>query len=415
MSGAKSKDGAPRVKRFEEQRWILDNLIQTVGVEWDQPRVNYMSAPGGLEAMGDFRAAAARIAKYADVDREFMAAARRRQAKAEALERDGRTVAARESYFIASLLWATARWPIHEASERLLDLEVKMNQCYAKFIEFSTRSIERVEIPFGNQFLPAYLHLPDGAKPGAPVPCVITSQGMDGCKETGASMYGDKLLERGIAVFALDGPGQGECFSRRVLVTEDNHKDAVSAAIDYLAGRPEIDAGKIGYRGTSFASYFGTVAAAALGDRLKACAVYAVCHEPGAQTIFNVASPTFKMRFMYMAGYTDEEKFDKFMPKLDLRPIAHKITCPYLAVAGGDDELSPIEHTYDLLERITAPKKLVVYEGARHAIGPVPSVMLGENPQNLISDWLADRFSDKPMASEKVYMDATGRATVTPY
>jgi alpha-beta hydrolase superfamily lysophospholipase len=103
------------------------------------------------------------------------------------------------------------------------------------------------------------------------------------------------------------------------------------------------------------------------------------------------------------------------MPKLDLRSIAHKITCPYLAVAGGDDELSPIEHTYDLLERITAPKKLVVYEGARHAIGPVPSVMLGENPQNLISDWLADRFSDKPMASEKVYMDATGRATVTPY
>jgi fermentation-respiration switch protein FrsA (DUF1100 family) len=290
-----------------------------------------------------------------------------------------------------------------------------MNHCYAKFIQFSTRPIERVEVAFGDQFLPAYLHLPDRPRSGAPVPCVITSQGMDGCKETGASMYGDKLLERGIAVFALDGPGQGECFSRRVLVNEDNHKDAVAAALDYLATRAEIDAGKIGYRGTSFASYFGTVAAAALGDRLKACAVYAVCHEPGASTIFNVASPTFKMRFMYMAGFTDEEKFDKFTPKLDLRPIAHKITCPYLAVAGGDDELSPIEHTYDLLERITAPKKLVVYEGARHAIGPVPSVALGENPQNLISDWLTDRFAGKPMTSERVYMDSTGRVTVTPY
>lgn len=412
MSG---KGGAPRVKRFEEQRWILDNLIQTVGVEWDQPRVNYMSAPGGLEAMGDFRAAAARIAKYADVDREFMAAARRRQAKAEALEKDGRTVAARESYFIAALLWATARWPIHEANERLLDLEVKMNYCYAKFIQFSSRRIERVEIPFGTQFLPAYLHLPQGATAGAPVPCVITSQGMDGCKETGAAMYGDKLLERGIAVFAMDGPGQGECFSRRVLVTEDNHREAVSTAIDYLAARPEIDTAKIGYRGTSFASYFGTVAAAGLGDRLAACAVYAVCHEPGAHTIFEVASPTFKMRFMYMAGYMDEEKFAKFTPKLDLRPIAHRITCPYLCVAGGDDELSPIEHTYDLMDRITAPKKLVVYEGARHAIGPVPSVALGENPQNLMSDWFADRFAGKPMSSEKVYMDSTGRATVTPY
>ena len=410
-----SGEGAPRVRRFEEQRWILDNLIQTVGVEWDQPRVNYMSAPGGPEALGDFRAAAARIQKYADVDREFMAAARRRQAKAEAFEAAGRGVSARESYFIAALLWATARWPIHEANARLLDLEVKMNHCYAKFIQYADRPIERVEIPFGNQFLPGYLHLPHRPVPGEKFPCVVTSHGMDSCKESGVFMYGDKLLERGLAIFALDGPGQGECFSRRVLVTEDNHKDAVAAALDYLERRPEIDAKKLAYRGVSFASYFGTVAAAALGDRLKACAVFAVCHEPGAGTIFNIASPTFKMRFMYMAGFVDEEKFDKFMPKLDLRPIAHKITCPYLAVAGGDDELSPIEHTDDLLGLIKAPKKLVVYEGARHALGAVPSVMLGENPLNLVSDWIVDRLAGKPMISEKVYFDSTGRATVTPY
>jgi cephalosporin-C deacetylase-like acetyl esterase len=200
-----------------------------------------------------------------------------------------------------------------------------------------------------------------------------------------------------------------------VLVNEHNHKDAVATALDYLAARDEVDANRIGYRGTSFASYFGTVAAAALGDRLAACAVYAVCHEPGAHTIFNVASPTFKMRFMYMAGYWDETAFDEFMPKLDLRPLASKITCPYLCVAGGDDELSPIEHTYDLMRRITAPKKLVVYEGARHAIGPVPSVALGENPHNLIADWFVNRFAGKPMASEKVYFDSTGKRTVTPY
>ena len=410
-----SGDGAPRVRRFEEQRWILDNLIQTVGVEWDQPRIVYMSAPGGMEAMGDFRAAAARIQKYADVDREFMAAARRRQAKAEAAEKSGHTVAARESYFIASLLWATARWPIHEANERLLDLEVKMNHCYAKFIHFAGRPIKRVELPFGNQTLPAYLHLPYAPAPGEKFPCVISCPGMDSCKESGVAMYGDKLLERGIAVFSLDGPGQGECFSRRVLVTEDNHKDAALAALDYLTARPEIDADRIAYRGNSFGSYFSTVAAAALGARLKACAVSAVCHEPGANTIFNVASPTFKMRFMYMAGYTDEAAFEAFMPRLDLRPIAHKITCPYLVVAGADDELSPIEHTYDLMDRIKAPKKLVVYEGARHAIGAVPSATLGENPQNVVSDWLADRLAGKSMTSEKVYFDSTGRATITPY
>ena len=36
-----------------------------------------------------------------------------------------------------------------------------------------------------------------------------------------------------------------------------------------------------------------------------------VCHEPGCHTIFEEASPTFKKRFMYMSGITDEAEFDK--------------------------------------------------------------------------------------------------------
>ena len=379
-------NGEPHVRRWEEQRWILDNIIQTVGVEWDQPRLGYMSAPGGMEAMGDFRAAAARINKYADIDREFSAAAGRRETKAVAAAEAGHDVAARESYFIAALLWATARWPIHSATEGLLQLEEKMNACYAEFIARAPRPIVRAEIPFAGGAMPGYLHLPHAPAEGETFPCIVASLGMDGCKEGAVSMYGDKALERGIAVLAMDGPGQGECFSRRVLVTEDNHKDAVAATFDWLDARPEIDSDRLGYRGTSFASYFGTHAAAALGDRMKACAVIYVCHEPGCHTIFNVASPTFKMRFMYMAGYEDEAAFDEFVKGMDLRPVAGNITCPYLCVAGADDELSPIEHTHDLLGRINAPKKLVVYEGARHAIGVAPSAMLGENPQNMIAD-----------------------------
>ena len=42
---------APSVRRYEEQRWLIDTVIGTVGVEWDQARGVYMSAPGGVEAM----------------------------------------------------------------------------------------------------------------------------------------------------------------------------------------------------------------------------------------------------------------------------------------------------------------------------------------------------------------------------
>ena len=34
-----------RMKRWQEQRWILDAVIRTVGVEWDQSRLRYSSAP----------------------------------------------------------------------------------------------------------------------------------------------------------------------------------------------------------------------------------------------------------------------------------------------------------------------------------------------------------------------------------
>ena len=44
-----------------------------------------------------------------------------------------------------------------------------------------------------------------------------------------------------------------------------------------------------------------------------------------------------------------------------------------------------------------------------------PSAMLGENPQNMIADWLADRLEGKPMVSEKAYVDSIGRVTTEPY
>ena len=38
-----------RMKRWQEQRWILDNIIRTVGIEWDQPRIAYTAGPCGRQ------------------------------------------------------------------------------------------------------------------------------------------------------------------------------------------------------------------------------------------------------------------------------------------------------------------------------------------------------------------------------
>jgi fermentation-respiration switch protein FrsA (DUF1100 family) len=402
------------MKRWQEQRWLLDTVIRTVGVEWDQPRLAYMAAPAGPEAFGEFRLVGERVKKVADIDREFARGAVRREARAEAYEAADRPVAARESYLIAALLWASARWPIFEVNDRLLFLEERMNECYAKYAEHAAHPISRVKIPFDGKVLPAYMHLPHEPADGERFPCVISIPGMDSCKENGVSMYGDALLERGIAVLAVDGPGQAESISLGVNVTQTNHMDAAHAYLDWLSDHPHVDMDRLAIKGTSFGTYFGTQVAAALGDRVKGCAITGVCQEPGCHTIFNMASPSFKLRFMWMAGFEDEDAFDAFAQRMDLRPIAGDVSCPYLVIAGEDDQLSPVEHTYELFDLIKSPKKLVVFEGANHSVSEGMSTRLGENRNTLIADFLKDRIDGKPMTSEKVVVDSTGREHATP-
>jgi cephalosporin-C deacetylase-like acetyl esterase len=404
------------VKRWKEQRWLMDSIIQAVGVEWDQPRLGYTMYPAGPDAVADFRTVGMRVRKFADMHREFAAAARRRETKAENFEKKRRLVSARESYFIAAMLYSAARWPIFENNETSIDYNTRMVKCYDKFAAFMNRPIERIEIPFGRgKTLPGYLHLPREPKPGEKFPLVIGIDGMDGSKEIMCSMYGDKFIERGMANFIYDGPGQGECTISELHVTETNHMDAALAVYDRLIQHPNIDKDRVVVWGISFGSFFALQAAAALGERIKGAAVTFVNHDPGLNSIMDMASPSFKMRFMYMAGYDDEEKFDAFKKRFTIMPVLDRIKCPVLVQGGEDDELSPIEFSGEVVEKLKVRKKFVVYEGERHAIGGNTASYLGENWFAMLADWCLDRIEGKPAPHEHVHINSLGQATVTPY
>src|SRR4051812_36754219 len=81
-------------RRWIEQRWTLDNIIQSVGMDWDQPRSLYLSAPCGPQAAGDFAAVRQRIVKFADAAPAFEAMARKREGIASAAEKSGAAVTA---------------------------------------------------------------------------------------------------------------------------------------------------------------------------------------------------------------------------------------------------------------------------------------------------------------------------------
>ena len=402
--------GAERkMKRWQEQRWILDAVVDTIGLEWDQARIGYTLGPCGPDATGDFNGIRSRVRKYNDIAREYTRAAVRRERMARQFEADGHTIAARESYFIAALLYGSAQWPIFEVTRENLALNEKKNSSYAKYMQHADHEIRRVEIPFGGtgKSLPGYFHLPPQRASGR-LPAVWAIGGMDSIKEVGVALYGDKLLQRGVAVLALEGPGQGECCVREIHPTATNWMQAGPQVLSWLRSQPEVDPDRTALSGVSMGSFWGTQVAS-VDDRLKGCVLRSVCHEPGMNTLFNVASPTFKLRFMYMAGFTEEAEFDKFAQTLSLKGVGEKIKCPYLVLAGEDDQLSPIEYTYKLFETISAPKQLLVYEGAEHGLVGSQAAALGPSQTTYFADWLKDRLDGKPMQTKHMKVDASGQ------
>ena len=404
---------APVTRRWTEQRWLIDNVIRSVGIDWDQPRsINY-NAPCGPEANADFAAIRERVKKYADISPAFETAAKRREAKAKAAEDAGETVTARQNYFIAAVQYAASQCPYDENNEKNLALNQRKRECYLNYARYADHKVEAAWIPFQGKALPGWLHLPPGYS-GGRIPAVVAIPGMDGFKEAGVAMYGDRWLSRGIAVLSIEGPGQYESAVHNIHVSMENWSEAATAIMNWMIARPEIDAQRIGVTGQSFGSFFATVSAS-VEPRYRACAVTATCLEPGFHTIFEEASPTFKQRFMYMSGFTDEQAFNLFRKTLTWEGHAENIKVPYLCVAGESDELSPLAHTERLLKTLQCPKQLVVYQDSRHSVGNVPAASLGPTPVVLVADWMNARLAGKPFASERWFVEASGRVVTTAY
>jgi dienelactone hydrolase len=400
-------------RRFSEQRWLLDNVIRTVGVDWDQPRTISYNAPCGPEANADFAAIRARVQKFADISPAFEATARRREAKAREAGEAGENVTARQNFFMAAIHYAASQWTYDENDEKNVALNASKRDCYQRYATLADHRVEAAWVPFQGKALPGWLHLPPGYS-GGRIPAVWAIPGMDSFKENAVAMYGDRWLTRGIAVLALEGPGQYESAVLGIHVSVPNWTAAARAVADWMAARPEIDPTRVGVAGQSFGSFFGTIVAAS-EPRFRACAVTATCLEPGCRTIFEEASPTFKQRFMYMAGYHDEAAFDEFCKTLTWEGHVANIRVPYLCVAGEADELSPLAHTERLLQLLTCPKRLVVYQDSRHSVGNVPAANLGPTPAVLVADWMQARLDGKPFVSERWFVEASGRVVKTPY
>jgi dienelactone hydrolase len=112
----------------------------------------------------------------------------------------------------------------------------------------------------------ATLFLPPGASAAAPVPAVVLLHGAAGVQSVRELTYGRQFAAQGVAALVVDvfAPRRERAsgFINRLLeITEAMFLADAYAGLDYLAGRPEIDAGRVALVGFSYGGMVATYAA----------------------------------------------------------------------------------------------------------------------------------------------------------
>lgn len=178
-----------------------------------------------------------------------------------------------------------------------------------------------------------------------PGPAVLVCNGNGGDRSMRAGLAAE-LARMGLAVLLFDYRGYG---GNPGSPTEEGLADDARAALEYLAGRPEVDPGRVVYLGESLG--------AAVALRL------AVERPPAALVL---RSPFASLAEVGRRHYPVLPVSLLLRDRYDSAALAGRLTAPLLVVAGSRDQIVPVSHSRRLFAAAPEPKRLVVLDGADH-------------------------------------------------
>ena len=317
----------------------------------------------------DVREAVANI-KTMDRDdwaRGFIGVGERYMAQGRKLESQGKIKEAREAFIEAYRLFKLGHYPTNNSPEKQKAYEkgIEAFLAYGKYLE---PKLEVVKIPFEGKEIVGYLRLP---KSKAKVPLVYLVTALDSRKEEWAERN-DDLIGKGVGIFVTDMPGTGQA----PIKGDVNSERMLSAALDYLTKRPEIDAKRIAFYGGSWSGYWAVKMAVVEKDRLKAVVSQGTpAHfyfQPEWQRVA-VNTPEYLMDLLPARAQVYEvqtlDQFLEYGPRMSLKTqgILDKPSAPLLLVNGTKDSQVPISDLFLAAQSLPgAPKDVWVNPNGRH-------------------------------------------------
>ena len=383
-----------------EQGWIFDNfLMLSDNEDVLHPGIMGTRLDRGFK-LEDLNAVYSKVTGRRSFPKSWGKRAQTLERSANQCKNIGRMETAAGFFHRAALCYGRAQHliPVHKDAnkEKWYD---GLRQCYDEMVLLSEGNIITDSVEFEKGKNTYFVFHKAGGE--GPKPTILYLPGMDQVKEDYPNPFNNKFANRGMNICSMDGPGQGECNINAVWQDENNYALAAEKVVDWLIERDDVDPEKIAIFGTSMGSRWG-VQVAAHDKRIKAV-VGQMANVGTFDLIFEQAQPNFKRIFMYMAGYTNEEEFNKFVERLDLLPdLAKKLDVPHLLVAGDMDELCTPHDIEIFRSSLGGPSELWLYEGIFHPMGEV-----AEDIYPSIADWLLETTNNgKPKNYKKeIYVE----------
>jgi len=184
----------------------------------------------------------------------------------------------------------------------------------------------------------------------------------------------------GFVVLALDFRGHGDSEGRLDGPLEQD----VLAAVAWLRARPEVDAERICYRGSSLGGYYGLQAAPAA--RFAALALLCPAGEAAMLSALEQGFDQAALAEIGLSLRPDVEKMRAYYQANDVDATATRITAPTLLVHARGDVVVPLQHSLTLAARLPGRTDLVLLPGGDHS-----TASASEEVHRLVADWLWQR------------------------
>ncbi len=275
----------------------------------------------------------------------------------------------------AAVYYHFAKYLFVQDMAQLRAAHKKAVECHTLALPHLDPPGERVLIPYESTQLAAVLRRPRGiTRP----PIVLMTMGLDSTKEE-FDTFATTFLDRGMAILAFDGPGQGE--AEYELPIRADYEAVVGPAIDWVKRRSDIDGDRIGIWGVSLGGYY-VPRALAFEKRLKAG--IAVCGPYDWAALWDKLPELTRAAYIQRSHSKTEAEAKEKARSLSLKGIGPQIECPIYIVAAGLDRLCPPEDAKRLADEIRSPVEFLVIEDGNHVAHNRP---YRYRPQT--ADWMA--------------------------